>query len=183
MKKFIFNSAVTVVTMLLLISCSSDSSSDDNNTPTPSTENSWRLNNYNFSRRISTQVLSSYTDSKPFTLIQVQSTVTTNNNNFKFCSIDFVYNTHQTGTYLVKSENTVVVDHLLPYMSIKCTVTDTAGKGAIYSSNDSALNATVTKVGDQFVIDVPESITMTKTFDDGLENAPATMNFKCQKVR
>lgn len=169
--------------MFLLISCSSDSSSDNNTTPTPSTENSWSLNSYNFSRRISAQVLSNYTDGKPFTLIDVESNIATNNNNFKACSIDFVFNTHQTGTYTVKSENAVFTNHLLPYMSIKCTVTDAAGKGAIYSSIDSSVSATVTMVNDKLVVDLPESITMNKTFDDGLENAPATMTFKCRKVR
>ncbi|WP_298222577.1 hypothetical protein [Flavobacterium sp.] len=141
------------------------------------------MNEYNFSRRVSTQTSTTYTNGKPFTQVIVDSNITNNNNNFKACSLDFWFNTSLVGTYTAKSKNTLVNYDELNYMNISCTVTDAAGKGAIYESIDSNTTVSITKADGKFIMNAPDGITLTKVFDDGLENAPTTMTFKCEKVR
>ncbi|NHM07575.1 hypothetical protein G4D82_10110 [Flavobacterium sp. CYK-4] len=180
MKKSILNSGILLMTILLFISCSSDSSSDNNTSP--ATENNWKLGNYSFSRTSSVQNTSTYVNGNPFTLVITESNIR-NDNNFKACKLTFFFNTHQTGTYTIKSEDALYDNHLLKYLHIECIAVDSAGKTAIYESVDTSISATVTKVENLFVVDVPDQVTLTKTYDGGLENAPGTMTFKCQKVR
>lgn len=169
---------------LLLISCSSDdSSNDDGSTPLPTTENTWKMNDYNFSRRASIQTSTNYTNGRPFTQVNVDSNISNSNSTFKSCNVIFWFNTSLEGIYSVKSENTVITHDDLNYMVISCSVSDGAGHGAMYKSIDSNTAATVTKVDGRFVVTVPTAITLTKTLDDGLANAPATMTFKSNKVR
>lgn len=182
MKKRLLNSLCATAAILLLHSCSSDGGNSNTPTPLPSTENSWKMNDYNFSRRASIQTSTTYTNGRPFTQVNVDSNISNSNNNFKSCNVIFWFNTSLTGVYSVKSENTVVSFDNLNYMTISCFVSDGAGHGAMYKSIDSDITATVTKVNDKFVVTVPTGITLTKTLDDGLVNAPVTMTFKSNKV-
>lgn len=182
MKKSIFNSGIMLLSAILFISCSSDSN-DSTPTPSPSTENTWKMNDFNFLRRVSIQTSTTYTNGKPFTQVNVDSNINNSNNNFKTCNVIFWFNTSLVGTYSVKSENTLVNFVELNYMTISCSVSDGAGHGAMYKSIDSDITATVTKVDGKFVVTVPNAVTLTKTLDDGLPNAPTTMTFKSNKVR
>lgn len=183
MKKSIFNSGIILLSAILCASCSSDSSNDTPSTPLPSTENTWKMNDYNFSRRASIQTSTTYTNGNPFTQVNVDSNINNANNNFKTCNVVFWFNTSLEGVYSVKSENTVASFDELNYMVISCSVSDGAGRGAIYKSIDSDITATVTKADGKFLVTVPNAITLTKTLDDGLPNAPTTMTFKSNKVR
>ncbi|WP_310556015.1 hypothetical protein [Flavobacterium sp.] len=184
MKKSIFKSVLVLTAFLLFSSCSN--SSDNPVVPIPIIPvagNSWKMNDYNFSRRISTQTLTNYTSGKPFTQVNVDSNISTTNNNFKTCNVVFWFNTHLAGVYSVKSKNTVASDVELNYMNIQCVVYDLAGKGAIYESSiDSNVSVTVEEVNGKLVITCADLITLTKTLDDGLANAPETMTFTCDKV-
>lgn len=183
MRILLLKGLCTLLTLFLLHSCSSDGGNSNTPTPLPATENSWKMNDYNFSRRASIQTSTTYTNGRPFTQVNVDSNISNSNNTFKSCNVIFWFNTSLTGVYSVKSENTVVSFDALNYMTISCFVSDGAGHGAMYKSIDSDNSATVTKVNDKFVVTVPNAITLTKTLDDGLVNAPATMTFKSNKVQ
>lgn len=185
MKNSILKSALTFLALVLFSACSS--SSDDNNgggnpNPTPTTENSWSLNAYKFSRRVSSQELATTIGGKTYTLVIVDSNIAATNNNFKTCQTVFNFNTHLAGVYTVKSKNTVVASDL-NYIYFECTVYDLAGKGAKYESSDSSVTTTVTKVNGKLIATAPNDIILTKTVNDGLENAPATIIFKCDRVQ
>lgn len=185
MKNSILKSAITVFIFAIMSSCSSssdDNGSNPNPTPTPTAENSWNLNAYKFSRRVSSQELATTIGGKTYTLVIVDSNISTTNNNFKSCQTVFNFNTHLAGVYIAKSKSTVVASEL-NYIYFECTVYDLAGKGAVYESTDSNVTVTVTKVDGKLVVTAPNEIVLTKTLNDGLENAPATIVFKCERLR
>ena len=180
MKNSILKFALLLCISILSTSCSN--SDDNGNNPGPTTENSWSLNSYNFSRRVCNQALETTIGGKTYTIIIVDSNVSTTNNNFKSCQAVFHFNTHLPGIFTIKSFNTWASSEL-NYMNIKCTVYDLAGSGAVYESSDSGVTATVANVDGKLVVTAGNDIVLTKTFDDGLVNAPATIIFKCDRVR
>ena len=184
MKNSILKLILTTFIVVLFFACSKDDNNGGAVTPSPilTTENSWSLNSYKFSRQVSNQALETTIGGKTYTIIVVDSNISTTNNNFKVCQAVFYFNTHLPGDFTVKSNNTWASSDL-KYMNIKCTVGDLAGKGAVYESTDSNVTTTVTKVDGKLVVTAPNEIILTKTFDDGLANAPATIIFKCDRVR
>lgn len=183
MKNSFLKLVITLFIAVLFTSCSN--SSDDNGSsqnPMQTTENTWSLNSYKFSRRVSNQELAITRGGKNYTIIIVDSNIATNNNNFKSCQTVFNFNTHLAGVYIAKSKSTVVASEL-NYIYFECTVYDLAGKGAVYESTDSNVTVTVTKVDGKLVVTAPNEIVLTKTLNDGLENAPATIVFKCDRLR
>ena len=183
MKKVILKSVLAVIFTALFLSCSEGDGGSNTPTPQPVYEGAWSLNAYNFTRRVSVQTLSNYGPNKPFTIVNTDSSIMTTNNNFKACNAIFTFNTQSNGVYTVQSQNKVATFDQLNYMFIKCIVTDTAGKGAIYESNNSTVAINVETINGKFAITSTNDIVLTKTLDDGLVNAPATMIFKCDKVR
>ncbi len=187
MKKPILLFSIALFTMVQISSCSKNDSVDapePTPKPTPITsEGTWEMNSYKFERRTSLQTLTSYTNGNLFTQVNVDSKITSSNGNFKSCNVVFWFNTQSTGIYTAKSVNTLVSNTTLNYMNVKCMVTDAAGKGAIYESVDSGVEIDVKKEDGKFVITGTKEISLTKTLDDGLANAPATMTFKCNKVK
>lgn len=180
MKNSILKATLLVFISIVCTSCSN--SNDSGNNPIPTAENTWSLNAYNFSRRVSNQALETTIGGKNYTIITVDSNIATNNNNFKSCQTVFYFNTHLPGAYTVKSNNTWASSDL-NYINIKCTVYDLAGSGAIYESSDSNVTTTVTSTDSKLVVTAPNEIVLTKTADDGLVNAPATISFKCDRLR
>lgn len=187
MKKSFLLFGIALFTLLQVSSCSKNDSVDaPEPTPKPTpikTEGSWKMNSYTFERRTSFQTLTSYTNGNLFTQVNVDSKITSGNGNFKSCNVVFWFNTQSTGIYTAKSVNTLASNTTLNYMNVKCMVTDAAGKGAIYESVDSSVELEVKKEDGKFVISGPKEISLTKTLDDGLANAPATMTFTCDKVK
>ncbi len=184
MKNSILKSVITLLFLTLLQSCSGGGDDNGNNpNPTPTTENSWSLNSYRFSRRVSNQELSTTIGGKNYTIIIVDSNIATNNNNFSVCQTVFYFNTHLPGVYTVKSNNTWASSDL-KYMNIKCTAYDPqTNKSATYESSNSNVMTTVTSVDNKLVVTAPNDIVLTKTADDGLVNAPTTIIFKCDRLR
>jgi hypothetical protein len=71
----------------------------------------------------------------------------------------------------------------LKNMYIQCTIGSGAGTGAIYQSIDSNLAASVTQVSGKYVITIPSSITLIRTLNDGLAQAPLNFLLSCNGVR
>jgi hypothetical protein len=181
MKNSILKSALLVFISIVYTSCSN--SDDNGNNPTPTTENTWSLNSYKFSRRVSTQELATTIGGKNYTIIIVDSNIATNNNNFSVCQAVFYFNSHLPGVYTIKSNNTWLSSDL-NYMNIKCTAFDPqTNKSATYESSDSNVTTTVTSIDNKLVVTAPNQIVLTKTSDDGLVDAPATIIFKCDRVQ
>jgi hypothetical protein len=183
MKNSILKTVVMLLTLVAITSCSTSSSDTIIPAPVPINQDIWKINDYNFITRVSTQVLSNYTNGKPFSQVNVDSNISTTNNNFKACNLIFTFNTQIAGVYTAKTQNTLFNNVDSNFMHIKCIVTDLAGKGAAYESVDSSTTINVEKVGGKFIITAANGITLTKTLDDGLVNAPTTMVFKCDKVK
>ena len=179
MKNSILKSALVFFIMVIVSSCGGS----DDNTQQPINENTWKLNDYNFARSTSTQTATTYTNGNPFTQVNVDSTISESNGSFKTCNVVFWFNTSTEGTYMAKSATTLSSFSTLKYMNIKCIVTNAAGLGASYESIDTDVSIIVTKVNNKFVITASQPLTLTKTYDNGLPNAPTTINFKCDNVR
>ena len=171
-----------LLTAATITSCSKNKS-DDAPTPAPGTDNTWKLNDFNFSRNISSQNSTTYTNGSPFTQVNIDSKIATSNVNFKTCNIIFWFNTSTEGTYSMKSKNTVASSATVRNMNVTCIVSNAAGAGAIYESGDTNIPVTVTKVNNKFVITATAPITISKTLDDGLQNAPATMTLNWTKLQ
>ncbi|UPT69850.1 MAG: hypothetical protein M0D53_11985 [Flavobacterium sp. JAD_PAG50586_2] len=165
----------------LSISCSSDDG-NQNNPPPAANENTWTLDTNNFIRSNSTQTATTYTSGEPFTIVNVDSNFN-NNQIFKTCNFIPTFNTHTTGTYTVKSQNTVFSNVTLKTMYIKCFVSNGLGNGAMYESMDSDLTATVTQVDGKSVVTITEPVTLTRTYNDNFPQAPQTFTLTCNKVR
>jgi hypothetical protein len=81
------------------------------------------------------------------------------------------------------SADTLVNNVDSKYVQIKCTVSNVAGVGAVYESSHTSTALSIALDGTQFVVTSKNAVTLTKTFDDGLPDAPATISFECTKVR
>lgn len=188
MKLTNLHSILFLTLVLFISSCKKDDSKTPSPsptptpTPTPTTVNTWKLNNFGFARLRSSQNSTTYTNGDFFTQVVIDSKISTTNGNFKYCELAFWYNTITEGTYTTKSINTLVSFTTLQYMNIKCTVSDVAGNGAIYESTDTNNPVLVKKVNNSYILTASEPITLTKTKDDGLANAPSTLTFVCDKV-
>lgn len=97
------NSICFFVSAMLLTGCSKDDPEPQN--PVTS-ENSWKLNIYNYSRRTSTQTSTTFTNGDPFTIVYTDSNIATANNPFTNCSLIMTFNTSTTGEYVIKSQAT-----------------------------------------------------------------------------
>lgn len=183
MKNSILKSTLLLFTLITLSSCSNNDDASNSPSPQPINENKWKLNDYNFARSVSSQTSTTYTNGNPFIQVNVDSVISNDNGTFKTCNVVFWFNTSTEGNYTAKSTNTLVSATTLKYMNIKCIVSNAAGAGAIYESIDTDIGVIVTKVENKFVITTNEPITLNKTFDDGLPNAPVTINFTCDNVR
>ena len=183
MKNSIFQSALILFSTVTIISCNKDNSKDASPLPQPIIENNWKLNEYNFSRSTSYQNSTTYTNGNPFTQVNVDSKISNDNGSFKTCNVVFWFNTSTDGIYKAKSVDTMLNSVKLKYMNIKCMVSNAAGAGAIYESVNTNIAVTVKKVNNKFVITASEPITLNKTLDDGLVNAPTSMTFTCDNLR
>lgn len=83
----------------------------------------------------------------------------------------------------MKSKNTVASSATVRNMNVTCIVSNAAGAGAVYESGDTNIPVIVTKVNNKFVITATAPITISKTLDDGLQNAPATMTLTWTKLQ
>ena len=169
--------------IVTISSCSDDSSDFIIPVPEPITEDTWKLNDYNFWRASSVQTSTTYINGDPFTQVNIDSNISNDNASFKTCNLILWFNTSTEGNYTSKSVNTLVSMTTQKFMNIKCLVTNAAGSGATYESTDTNNTIVVTKVDNKFIVTASEPITLTKTYDDGLPNAPSTIIFKCDKVR
>jgi hypothetical protein len=177
---------LTLPLLLFTIFTTSCSNSDDDNlipVPTPINEDNWKLNDFIYSRTSSTQTSSNYTNGNPFTIINIQSNINQSNTPFIASNLQISFNTSTTGNYTIKSENTTVTDDDLKYMDIQCVVINGSGNTAIYKSIDTNKTATVSQIEGKYVINVPETISLTRTSNNGFNEAPDTFVFKCNKVR
>lgn len=183
MKNSILLFATLVSTILFVtISCSSDSE-NSNPPPTPINEDTWKLDNYNFSRFTSNQTSTTYVNGNPFTILNIDSNTNNSNDPFKTCNLTITFNTSTTGSYTIKSQTSVVTNTIQKIMSIRCIVSNGLGSGATYESIDSNKAATVTQVNGKFVVLINEPITLNLTTNNGLSQAPQTFTFRCNNVR
>jgi len=173
--------AISVLSVLMLLTCCGKDDSSPQNSVT--TENSWKLDSYSYSRRVSDQTSTTFTNGDPFTIIVIDSNIATANSPFVNCSFAITFNTSTVGNYSIKSQNTALTNTKLKNMSIQCTIGSGVGTGAIYQSVDSSLTATVTQADGKYVITIPSGVTLTRTVNDGLAQAPTTFVLTAEKVR
>ncbi|WP_412476241.1 hypothetical protein [Flavobacterium sp. TBRC 19031] len=164
------------------VSCSSDGG-NSNPPPTPNNEDTWKLDNYNFSRLTSNQTSTTYVNGNPFTILNIDSNTNNSNDPFKTCNLTIIFNTSTTGNYTIKSQTSVVSNTTQKIMDIRCIVSNGLGSGATYESIDSNLTATVTQINGKFVVLINEPITLNRTSNNGLSQAPQTFTFRCNNVR
>ena len=182
MKKLLLLKSIALLSIVLFASCSKDdSSSTPTPTPTPTpTENIWKLNNYNYARRTSTQTFSTLGN---FNIINIDSNVATANAPYTNCNFIITFNTSALGEYLVKTQNTVFTNGTMKYMHIRCQITSGTGTGAVYDSTDSNVAATVTQANGKFVVNITNNVVLTRSSNDGMTNPPATFTLTAQKVQ
>ena len=180
MKPTIILSFLLVAFQLQLTSCSKDNPKPQNPS---STENTWKLDSYSYARKISTQLSEKFTNGDAYTIVSIDSNIATENTPFVNCNLVISFNTSTTGDYTIKSPVTALSNTKLKNMYIQCTIGSGAGTGAIYQSVDSNLTASVTQVGGKYVINIPSSITLTRTLNDGLAQAPLNFLLNCNGVR
>jgi hypothetical protein len=179
MKKSIYQSFLILIAATTFLACKKDK----DETPAANTENTWKLSSYAFSRNFSTQTNTTYTGGQPFTMVNVDSKIADENGSFKYCNLVFWFNTSTVGDYTISSVDTLVNNVDSKYVQIKCTVSNVAGLGAVYESSHTATNLVIAQDGTQFVITANNSVSLTKTLNDGLPDAPTTVTFGCNKVR
>ena len=181
MKKTILKIAFFILSIAPLSSCSSSDDGTQNPDPDPiNNENTWKLDMYNYSRRVSMQT---YVTSGNFTVVNIDSNVSTANAPYTNCNLIITFNTNATGNYTVKTQNTMFTNGTLNYMHIRCQIASGNGTGAVYDSSDSNVTATVTQVNGKFVVNIPNNVVLTRTSNDGMVNPPNTFNLTAQKVR
>jgi len=168
------------VLVMLQTACSKDDPAPQN--PVTS-ENSWKLDTYNYSRRTSTQTSTTFTNGDPFTIVYTDSNIATANNPFTNCSLIMTFNTSTTGEYVIKSQTTTLSDTKLKYMHVKCIVLSGAGTAAWYESTDGNLKASVTQVDGKYVVTIPTGTELTRTYNDGLTQAPNNFVLLADRVR
>ncbi len=180
MKPIINLSFLFFIVLLQLVSCSKDDPMPQNSS---NTQNTWKLDSYAYSRSRSVQTSVTWTGGQPYTIVNIDSEAALNNNLFVVCNFVITFNTSATGTYIVKSINTVASDVTAKTMSIQCNVTNGSGSGAIYESVDSNTTATVKQVDSKFVVSITTPVTLTRTLNDGLAQAPQNILLSCNEVR
>lgn len=179
----------TTLSILLLLTIISNScnknNDDDNNIPSPSllAENNWLLGDYVYSRSSSVQENGTYVNGKPFTLISIESDISSDNGPYIASNLQISFNTNTIGNYTIKSETTTVVKDELKYLDIQCEIIDATGKTALYKSLDTTTLVQVSTMNGKFVVNLPELITLTLSSNNGLPNPPETFLFMCNKVR
>ncbi len=128
----------TCIILLVTIFSSScnKSNEDENKIPIPNIlgENNWILDKYVYSRSNSVQENTSYTNGKPFTIISIESNITSDNGAYLASNLQVSFNTSTEGNYIIKSENTTVKDDQLKYLDIQCLIINEDGSNAIYKS-------------------------------------------------
>lgn len=175
--------SILLLASIFFTSCGSDDDSGSGPSPNPTpTENVWRLDNYNYSRRVSDQTTISQGQ---YTIVNIDSNIASANSPFTACNLIFTFNTvaNTFGDYTVKSQNTLFVNGTLKYVHVKCQIASGTGTGAIYESTDSAVLVNISKVNGVFIVDVPNAVTLTRTLNDGMVNPPNTVVLTAQKVR
>lgn len=166
--------------LTLLYSCSSNS--DDNSTPNTSVENTWKFGDHTYKHNGQISQQSNYTvsENKPFSI--TQATTVTPSNNGLFSGVTFHFNTHEAGTYTVKSQNTVIENIDSKYIYIEVINGNLQNQAAGYGSIDGNTTVTVQKVDGKFIITATDPIVMDEIMNTGL-NAPTSTTFTCNKVK
>lgn len=121
-----------------------------------------------------------YPNNKPFSLVSVSTNAFSSNG--LLSSAKFYFNTHEAGTYTVKSQNTMISNLDAKYMYIETFIGNTQNQGASYGSTDGNITVVVEKSGNTFIITAVNSIPMSKTTDNGL-NSASSLSFTCNKLR
>lgn len=182
MKKIKFFSTLLLAS-IFFYSCSSSDDSEPIPLPTPvPTENVWKLDNFNYTRRVSNQT--SISQGK-FTIVNIDSNIASSNDPFTTCNLILTFSTVAStyGDYTVKTQNTLFLNENMKYVHVKCQIASGSGTGAIYESTDSAVLVNISKVNGVFIADIPNTVTLTRTYNDGMINPPNTVNLTAQKVQ
>ncbi|MEJ7646071.1 MAG: hypothetical protein WKF87_15865 [Chryseolinea sp.] len=93
------------------------------------------------------------------------------------------FNTSTTGEYVIQSQTTALSNSELKYMHVKCIVLSGAGTAAWYESTDGHLKASVAQVDGKYVVTVPTGTELTRTYNDGLTQAPDNFVLLADRVR
>lgn len=166
---------------ILTISCSSNDDSKPEPLPNPvPTENIWKLDNYNYARRVSNQSTSVQGN---FTIVNIDSNIATANSPYTNCNLVITFNTSSIGDYTVKTQNTMFTNSTLKYMHIRCQIASGNGTGAVYDSTDSNIMANVALENGKFIITIPNGAILTRTSNDGMVNPPNNFTLTAQKVQ
>jgi hypothetical protein len=171
--------AISWFVVFLFFSCSKD---NENAAPQSRTENTWTISGHTYKQAGPiTQLKDMYaSNSKPFTGVKITTVMPSSNG--LFSGVNFIFNTHQAGTYTIKSQKTMISDLNAKYMFIEVINGNLQNQGVGYESVDGNTTAKVDIVNGNFVITVSEPAAMTRVLDTGL-NAATSTTFTCAKVR
>jgi hypothetical protein len=168
---------LTVVIIALLTSCSNGGS--DNNTVSKGT---FKLGTYNYENDGSVGAfnasVSDVTGRK--TVLGIFYSKGKGNSPFTM-RFDVVFNTHASGEYIIKSENTRIDNENEKFMQISVTIADESSNASIYTAADTNLTATVTLIDSKYHLTIPNEVLLTKT-STGASTHPNTFTFTCNDV-
>lgn len=181
MKTLRLTKLVVIFFALMAISCSKD---DENSTstPTPTSENIWKIDDFTYNQNGPINQGTSYTasDNLPFSVVRATTVVPASNG--LFSNVDFTFGSHEAGIYTVKSKMTTITNFPSKNIYIEVVNGNLQGQGALYGSTDSNITVKVEKVDGKFVITAADNILLIKEVNNGL-NAPNSVSFSCNKVK
>lgn len=183
MKKSILQLSLLLFTVIAILSCSK-SSDDDGITPnpTPISKGTFTLGTYNYENGGSDGKINAIFSSgsnKPYALGIFNSKG--KGNSPYYLRFDVNFNTHATGTYLIKTQNTLANNENEKFMNISVTLTDGNTIGTVYKCADTNLTATVTLVDGKYTVTILNNVILTKAAG-GAANLPSSYTFNCNGV-
>lgn len=144
-------------------------------------ENSWKLNDFEYSKDSSTQI-SLGSNESPFTVINIKSNIESDNGLFLACNLQITFNTSMTGSYIIKSGLTTVTNDKLNYMDVRCTFFTKDG-AIIYDSIDTNITGTVIQIDDKYVVSILNKVKLVRVLNNDVIQGPETFSLICNKVR
>ncbi len=175
--------------LIFLSSCCKSDNDDSNNNPSVSNSNTWKMGTYNYKRGTSANNGSPNPINDISVVVVGTAGSESTNGLYAGSSITFTFFGGQTGTYVIKSFETVGMAHVnnpsLKYISARVGVGSQSPNTNLYLTQDSDVTANVTIVDGKYHITISNPSVLTKSniiTGTGIPNAPNTFDFTCNDV-
>lgn len=165
-------------------SCSKSNNTNNNGgnaIPTPSSRRTFTLGIYNYENSESLdgiKAVFSSGSSEPYALGIFDSKG--KGNSPYHLRFDLNFNTHATGTYIIKTKNILAYNPFEKFMNISVIITDGYTVGTAYVCGNTDLTATITLINSKYHVTIPNKVTLTKS--NGSESLPDSFTFTCNDV-